>query len=249
MLDILGQYDVIISGSDNFTTAYMVNDAAVMLKKPVAYGSIFRFDGQASTFVPYEGPCFRCIFANADSAGVGAELRRSWRPRCVARNRWFDSGNRNHQGIAEHRYTARWPPACLRRAGNVVPAVEGTPRPELHDLRSKRAYRSGGDSGVRLRAAADGSVRLKAASIHVGDFVYCRSKYYRDQLQLPKELGLVIEIKRNNFKILYPNDKRCWLPREALTRVRPELDYAAFLEKLHYLIKKVHALRVRTRLG
>ena len=92
-----------------------------------------------------------------------------------------------------------------------------------------------------MRAPADGSVRLKAASIHVGDFVYCRSRYYRDQLQLPEELGLVIEIKRNNFKILYPNDKRCWLPRDAMTRVHPDLDYAAFLEKLHYLIKKVHA--------
>src|SRR5207248_5495710 len=103
------------------------------------------------------------------------------------------------------------------------------------------AHRSGGDSGVRLRAAADGSIRLKAAPIHVGDFVYCRSHYYRDQLQLPEELGLVIEIKRSNFKVLYPNDKRCWLPREALARTRPELDYATFLEKLHYVIKKVHA--------
>ena len=83
---------------------------------------------------------------------------------------------------------------------------------------------------------------MKANPIHVGDFVYCRSKYYRDQLQLPEEVGLVIEIKRSNFKILYPNDKRCWLPREALTRIRPEnLAYASFLEKLHYLIKKVHA--------
>jgi sulfur-carrier protein adenylyltransferase/sulfurtransferase len=79
VLDILGQYDVIISGSDNFTTAYMVNDAAVMLKKPVAYGSIFRFDGQASTFIPYDGPCFRCLYStptppemapSCDEAGV-----------------------------------------------------------------------------------------------------------------------------------------------------------------------------------
>jgi sulfur-carrier protein adenylyltransferase/sulfurtransferase len=79
VLEILSEYDAIVSGSDNFTTAYMVNDAAVMLKKPVLYGSIFRFDGQASTFVPYEGPCYRCIFANAappelapscDEAGV-----------------------------------------------------------------------------------------------------------------------------------------------------------------------------------
>ena len=93
-----------------------------------------------------------------------------------------------------------------------------------------------------MRAAADGSIRLKAAPIHVGDFVYCRSRYYRDQLQLPEELGLVIEIKRSNFKVLYPNDKRCWLPREALARTRPDLDYSAFLARLHYLIKKVNAL-------
>ena len=84
---------------------------------------------------------------------------------------------------------------------------------------------------------------MKASPIHVGDFVYCRSKYYRDQLQLPEELGLVIEIKRSNFKILYANDKRCWLPREAIARLRPEhLDYVTFLERLHYVIKKVHAL-------
>ena len=84
---------------------------------------------------------------------------------------------------------------------------------------------------------------MKASPIHVGDFVYCRSKYYRDQLQLPEELGLVIEIKRSNYKVLYSNDKRCWLPREAIARVRPEqLDYAAFLARLHYLIKRVNAL-------
>src|SRR5262245_16208189 len=79
ILDIFKDYDVIVSGSDNFTTAYMVNDAAVLLKKPVVYGSIFRFDGQASTFIPYEGPCFRCLYATAtppelapscDEAGV-----------------------------------------------------------------------------------------------------------------------------------------------------------------------------------
>jgi molybdopterin/thiamine biosynthesis adenylyltransferase/rhodanese-related sulfurtransferase len=79
ILDIFKDYDVIVSGSDNFTTAYMVNDAAVMLKKPVVYGSIFRFEGQISTFIPYEGPCFRCLYPSAtppelapscDEAGV-----------------------------------------------------------------------------------------------------------------------------------------------------------------------------------
>jgi molybdopterin/thiamine biosynthesis adenylyltransferase/rhodanese-related sulfurtransferase len=79
ILEIFKDYDVIVSGSDNFTTAYMVNDAAVLLRKPVVYGSILKFDGQASTFIPYEGPCFRCLFATAtppdlapscDEAGV-----------------------------------------------------------------------------------------------------------------------------------------------------------------------------------
>ncbi len=79
VLDIMQEYDVVVSGSDNFATAYLVNDAAVLLRKPVLYGSIFRFDGQASTFVPYEGPCFRCLYPQAtppdlapscDEAGV-----------------------------------------------------------------------------------------------------------------------------------------------------------------------------------
>jgi molybdopterin/thiamine biosynthesis adenylyltransferase/rhodanese-related sulfurtransferase len=67
-LDIMSGYDVIISGSDNFETAYLVNDASVLLRKPVAYGSIFRFDGQASTFVPFEGPCYRCLYPEATPA-------------------------------------------------------------------------------------------------------------------------------------------------------------------------------------
>jgi len=79
ILDVFKDYDVIVSGSDNFTTAYMVNDAAILQKKPVVYGSIFQFEGQASTFIPYEGPCFRCLYPEAappelapscDEAGV-----------------------------------------------------------------------------------------------------------------------------------------------------------------------------------
>jgi molybdopterin/thiamine biosynthesis adenylyltransferase len=62
---LLAGYDVIVDGSDNFPTRYLVNDASLRLGIPVAHGSIFRFDGQASFFIPYEGPCYRCIFPEA----------------------------------------------------------------------------------------------------------------------------------------------------------------------------------------
>jgi molybdopterin/thiamine biosynthesis adenylyltransferase/rhodanese-related sulfurtransferase len=62
VLDIFAGYDVILDGTDNFATRYLINDACVLLRKPNAHGSIFRFEGQATTFIPYEGPCYRCLF-------------------------------------------------------------------------------------------------------------------------------------------------------------------------------------------
>ena len=62
-IDLFSKYDVIVDGSDNFGTRYLVNDACVLLQKPNVHGSIFRFDGQATTFVPGGGrPCYRCLF-------------------------------------------------------------------------------------------------------------------------------------------------------------------------------------------
>jgi adenylyltransferase/sulfurtransferase len=61
-LDILRDYDVIADGTDNFPTRYLVNDACVLLGKPNAYGSIFRFEGQASVFATKDGPCYRCLY-------------------------------------------------------------------------------------------------------------------------------------------------------------------------------------------
>jgi molybdopterin/thiamine biosynthesis adenylyltransferase/rhodanese-related sulfurtransferase len=62
VLDIFSQYDVILDGTDNFATRYLINDATVLLNKPNVHGSIFRFEGQATTFIPFEGPCYRCLF-------------------------------------------------------------------------------------------------------------------------------------------------------------------------------------------
>lgn len=59
---ILSEYDVIVDGADNFPTRYLLNDASVRLRKPVVSASILSFDGQISTFVPFEGPCYRCLY-------------------------------------------------------------------------------------------------------------------------------------------------------------------------------------------
>jgi len=68
-LSIFEPYDVIIDGTDNFPTRYLVNDACVLLKKPNVYGSIFRFDGQASVFYPPHGPCYRCLYPEPPPPG------------------------------------------------------------------------------------------------------------------------------------------------------------------------------------
>ncbi len=79
VMDVIAPYDVIVDGCDNFSTKYLVNDAAVLAGKINVYGSIFRFDGQISTFVPREGPCYRCLYPeptptemapSCDEAGV-----------------------------------------------------------------------------------------------------------------------------------------------------------------------------------
>lgn len=62
ILEIISDYDVIVDGADNFPTRYLLNDASVRLRKPVVSASILSFDGQVSTFVPYEGPCYRCLY-------------------------------------------------------------------------------------------------------------------------------------------------------------------------------------------
>src|SRR5437868_8672873 len=68
-LSIFEPYDIIIDGTDNFPTRYLVNDACVLLGKPNVYGSIFRFDGQASVFHPPHGPCYRCLYPEPPPPG------------------------------------------------------------------------------------------------------------------------------------------------------------------------------------
>lgn len=70
-LDIINQYDIVVDGTDNFPTRYLTNDACVILKKPNVYGSIFRFEGQASVFAPHlGGPCYRCLYPEPPPPGM-----------------------------------------------------------------------------------------------------------------------------------------------------------------------------------
>ena len=69
-LDILRRYDIVVDGSDNFQTRYLINDACVLLGKPNVYGSVIRFDGQASVFSAEGGPCYRCLFRDPPTPGL-----------------------------------------------------------------------------------------------------------------------------------------------------------------------------------
>src|ERR1700759_3086678 len=70
-LQILAPYDIVVDGTDNFPTRYLTNDACVLLRKPNVYGSIFRFEGQASVFAPHlGGPCYRCLYPEPPPPGM-----------------------------------------------------------------------------------------------------------------------------------------------------------------------------------
>jgi adenylyltransferase/sulfurtransferase len=70
ILDLFRDYDVIVDGTDNFPTRYLINDACVMLKKPLVSGAILRFEGQVTTILPGDGPCYRCLFEEPPPPGL-----------------------------------------------------------------------------------------------------------------------------------------------------------------------------------
>ena len=70
IMDFMRDYDVVVDGSDNFPTRYLVNDACVLLRKPLVSGAILRFEGQVTTIIPGEGHCYRCLFEEMPPAGL-----------------------------------------------------------------------------------------------------------------------------------------------------------------------------------
>jgi molybdopterin/thiamine biosynthesis adenylyltransferase/rhodanese-related sulfurtransferase len=84
ILDIIDGYDVILDGTDNFPTRYLVNDAALLKNIPVVHGSIFRFEGQVTVFNPYVGPCYRCMIPEPPPSWLQAVPRRACSACCRA---------------------------------------------------------------------------------------------------------------------------------------------------------------------
>ena len=70
IMDIIKEYDIVVDGSDNFPTRYLVNDACILVNKPFSHAGILRFDGQATTIIPHQGPCYRCIFPEPPPLGM-----------------------------------------------------------------------------------------------------------------------------------------------------------------------------------
>ena len=130
-------YDVIVDGTDNFPTRYLVNDACVLLGKPNVYGSIFRFDGQATVFFPPHGPCYRCLYPeppppdlvpNCAEGGVLGIL-----PGLIG----VVQATETVKLILGDGQAADRPALALRRARHDLPRDEGPQEPEVPDLRAR----------------------------------------------------------------------------------------------------------------
>ena len=124
-LDIIGRYDIVADGSDNFATRYLVSDACYFAKRPLAYAALGSFDGYVSLFKPHENdaggmpyPTLRCVFPEAAAAGPCRQLRRGRRSRACRRRRRNLAGDRGRQGNPWPRGKLGRTAADLRRAGD-----------------------------------------------------------------------------------------------------------------------------------
>ena len=112
-LELFSQYDLVVDGTDNFATRYLVNDACVLTGTPNIYGSIFRFEGQMTIYAHPEGPCYRCLFPEPPSLGRCRIVRKvgCWSP---AWNGWCCPGYRSDQADSWSGSTSFEPNAYLR---------------------------------------------------------------------------------------------------------------------------------------
>ena len=133
-MEIIGQYDLVINGADNFASRYLVNDACYLLGKPLMDGSILIFDGQATVFIPGHG-CYRCLFPSPPPPGMVPNCAEA---RCAGRPHWAGrqySGHRSVEVYPWHRGVIDIPPAADRCPDDEVPRGEAEAEPQLPSVR------------------------------------------------------------------------------------------------------------------
>ena len=121
-LELFREFDIIADGTDNFPTRYLVNDACVLTGKPNVYGSIFRFEGQASVFATKEGPCYRCLYPEPPGNFAWPSRR--------------DAGDGGHQAHPGQRRVLDWPLAADRCLGYEVPRTQAAQKSQLPSMRN-----------------------------------------------------------------------------------------------------------------
>ena len=134
-LDLFRAYDVILDGTDNFPTRYLVNDACVLLGKPNVYGSIFRFEGQASVFATKGGPCYRCLYPEPPPPGLVPSCAEAGVLGVLPGIIGTIQATEAIKLILGDRRAADRPVPDLRRAADALPRDEAAPRSRVPRLR------------------------------------------------------------------------------------------------------------------
>ena len=146
-MDIIGQYDVVINGADNFPARYLVNDAAYLSGKPLVDGSILLFDGMATVFIPGSG-CYRCLFPTPPPPGEVPSCAEAGVLGMLAGHGRHHSGDGDGEADSWNRRVAFGPAAADRRAGHGLPSGQAAAQSRLPAVRR----RADGDRTHRLRA-------------------------------------------------------------------------------------------------
>ena len=164
--DIIKDYDIVVDGSDNFPTRYLVNDACVMLKKTLMSAAVFRFEGQVMTIYPGRGALLPLPLRGPAARRHGAVLPGSGHPRRGDRRDRDAPGHRGDQGDPRHRRAAQGEAAALERARYELPDREGAAEPGMPGLR-----RASDDHGTdRLRAVLlDEPLKMRSHGVRSGD--------------------------------------------------------------------------------
>ena len=133
-MDIIGQYDLVVNGADNFATRYLVNDACYLLGKPLVDGSILTFDGQATVFIPGEG-CYRCLFPSPPPPGMVPNCAEAGVLGSMTGLVGSIQATRGSQALPGHRTVPGLPTADHRRAGHELPRGSPQAQPQVSAVR------------------------------------------------------------------------------------------------------------------